>query len=271
MLIRYMETLSHHAGGQTLGQGPWKAVRFASLKAFKTWLENPAIWSWRSGFARSNYIKHWNTVVYGVCKAGICQTMCKLYTGSVVQAPEHSSPVSLILYADTCCLIASWELRWHVTWLIFQTLIVLFSPSSSSSFSCQSPSLYFVAVSLARTTFFGSNWKTLKVEDRVFKCTAQNGLREWCFCRSRNQPSPPKLYVRLLQKLVLPKNIQSLIKISRMRKVTTATVRLGVSETVGKYAFCTSGLVSILRETVSGSNVDTDTFWNTNLKLPYIQ
>lgn len=35
ILIRYMGTLFHHEGGQTLGQGLWQTVGFASLKAFK--------------------------------------------------------------------------------------------------------------------------------------------------------------------------------------------------------------------------------------------
>lgn len=39
ILIRYMEALFHAEGGQTLGQRPWKAAVFASLKTFKTWLE----------------------------------------------------------------------------------------------------------------------------------------------------------------------------------------------------------------------------------------
>lgn len=50
-------------------------------------------------------------VVYGVCEAGIQQTTCKLYTGSAVQDPEHYPLVLLILYADMCSLIASWELQ----------------------------------------------------------------------------------------------------------------------------------------------------------------
>lgn len=48
---------------------------------------------------------------YGVREAGIHQTICKLYTGSAVQDPEHYPPVLLILYAAMCCLIASWELQ----------------------------------------------------------------------------------------------------------------------------------------------------------------
>lgn len=58
----------------------------------------------------------------------------------------------------------------------------------------------------------------LWVENRVFKRTAQNGLRELCFCRSHNQPSLPKLYVILLRKLLFPKNIQSWVIISLIRK-----------------------------------------------------
>lgn len=49
--------------------------------------------------------------MYGVCEAGICQTICKLYAGSVAQDPERYPPVLLILYADKCSLITSWELR----------------------------------------------------------------------------------------------------------------------------------------------------------------
>lgn len=59
----------------------------------------------------ANYIKHWNVVAYGVCEAGIHQTICKLYTGSAVQDPEHYPLVLLILYADMCCSIDSWELQ----------------------------------------------------------------------------------------------------------------------------------------------------------------
>lgn len=59
----------------------------------------------------ANYIKHWNVVAYGVCEAGIHQTICKLYTGSAVQDPEHYPLVLLILYAAMCCLIDSWELQ----------------------------------------------------------------------------------------------------------------------------------------------------------------
>lgn len=80
-------------------------------------------------------------------------------------------------------------------------------------------SFYSVAVSLARTTFFGSNCNTLRVENRVFKCTTQNGLSKAHFHMSQNQPSLPKPYVRLLGNLVSLKNIQPLIIISTMRKI----------------------------------------------------
>lgn len=55
------------------------------------------------------------------------------------------------------------------------------------------------------------------------------------FRRFQNQFSLPKFYVRLLQKLVFPKNIQSLIIISLMRRTTTiATLCLGLRETLVK-------------------------------------
>lgn len=41
-------------------------------------------------------------------------------------------------------------------------------PPPPPPFSVNLLSLYFVAVSLARTTFFGSTWKTLKVDNTVF-------------------------------------------------------------------------------------------------------
>lgn len=59
----------------------------------------------------SNCIKHWNVVAYGVCEAGIHQTICKLYIGKTVKDPEHYPLVLLILYADMRCLIASGELQ----------------------------------------------------------------------------------------------------------------------------------------------------------------
>lgn len=66
-----------------------------------------------------------------------------------------------------------------------------------------------------------SKWKTLQVGNMVFKYTAQNGLGELHFRRSQNQSSLPDLYVILLRKLLFPQNIQSLIIISLMRKITT--------------------------------------------------
>lgn len=56
-----------------------------------------------SSFAGTNGSKHRNTVEYGAGGAGICQPICKLYTGRVVQDPEHHSPVLLIFYGDLCC------------------------------------------------------------------------------------------------------------------------------------------------------------------------
>lgn len=60
-------------------------------------------------------------------------------------------------------------------------------------------SFHSVAVSLARTTFFGSNCNTLEAENTVFKYTAQNGLSKVCFHTSQK----PTLSTQTLCKIAL--------------------------------------------------------------------
>lgn len=192
-------------------------------------------------------------LVYSTCEAGICQTICKLYTGSVVQDPEHCSPELLIFYGDLCCLIASWELRQHITWLIFQTIIVLFPSTSSSYLSYQSPfTFHFLLTSKKH-----QKWKIWHLN-----ALHRTDTRDLCFCRSEKQPSLLKLFIRLFGNLVFPENFQSLIIILLMRnkKIYCHTLCLGETNSFVKYLFHVRGLVSILWESSSWSKGNANKF-----------